>query len=133
LEYIASDRELISVHIPNNEMPKIFKNEKYHENLITSEDPISCLDEILNLPLKMKTLGSLFESYATSYPFEKDTAINEILAVGTTGRLLIHESFYLWFSGYYDLHKQTLKLMMKEEGTLPVTWRYFLAIMVHSY
>jgi hypothetical protein len=91
------------------------------------------LDEILEYPMKVKKKGSLFNNYKTSYPFEKDIAEKEFEWITNNyGKLMIYEAMFLWFSNYFPLYSQTFQALMCEEGTIPDTWRYYIAIMVRD-
>jgi hypothetical protein len=50
----------------------------------------------------------------------------------STGRLYFYEFFYLWFMDYFKLHKHTVTHLMVQDGILPLTWKYYIAIMAVS-
>jgi hypothetical protein len=109
-------------------MPKIF-NSFTHLNKLTS------LDEILNLPLRLKIVGNMFYGdHVSTYPFDKDIALQELeLLAEKNERILIYENFFFWFSEYFPLYTNTITKLMKDEGVIPIHWRYYIAIMVHIY
>jgi hypothetical protein len=89
------------------------------------------LDEILNFPLDVKPKGNLFDNYITSYPFEKEIAANELdWIIQHYGKIMIYETIFLWYSNYFPLYSHTFQVLMSEEGAIPLTWRYYIAIMV---
>jgi sestrin len=55
-----------------------------------------------------------------------------IFIANNRGSILVQENFFLWYSDYYRLYHKTLHSLMNEEGIMPVTWRYFIAIMAVS-
>jgi hypothetical protein len=50
----------------------------------------------------------------------------------SSGRMKLYEGFYLWFSEYYSLYETTINSLMSEDNYMPVTWKYYLAIMAVS-
>lgn len=47
----------------------------------------------------------------------------------TNGRLFHHERILCWFPKYLQLSMQTTELLMETEDVLPITWKYYIAIM----
>lgn len=93
------------------------------------------LEEILNLPLKMKNSGELLKPnlYTTSYPFDSSKGADELnIHITSSGSLLIYENFFFWYSGLIPLNHNTIEVIMNENGLIPIPWRYFIAIMAVS-
>jgi hypothetical protein len=87
----------------------------------------------LEYPIKVKKKGTLFKDYKTSYPFEAEIAEKEFDWVTKNyGKILIYENMFLWYSNYFPLYSQTFNVLMNEEGAIPETWRYYIAIMAVS-
>jgi len=106
----------------------IFNPENYFEKVKKME-----IDEILSMPRKLKPLGKLFENYNTSYPFDRSTAWKELAELSFSyGRILIYENFFFWYSGIIPKYNTSLYVLMEEEGNVPVTWRYYIALMAVS-
>jgi hypothetical protein len=81
----------------------------------------------------MKPFGKLFEDYTTSYPFERTKAYKELNELSYSyGRILIYENFFFWFSEIIPKYINSLYVIMEEEGNVPITWRYYIAIMAVS-
>lgn len=126
IEYNCADSELVSLLLPNKDVPQIFsKDINYIKNTKNYE-----LEQILNIPLELKPLGNLFYSYTTTYPFDREKALEDLKRIAySKGFLLIHENFFFWFGGYIPFYESTLSICMESEGILPVPWRYYIAIM----
>jgi hypothetical protein len=45
------------------------------------------------------------------------------------GRLFIYEHYFTWFNEYFNYYMKTINLLIKDEGYIPLTWRYYIAIM----
>lgn len=85
------------------------------------------------MPRKLKPLGKLFEDYTTSYPFDRNTTFKELKELCYSyGRILIYENFFFWYSGIIPKYVNSLFVIMEEEGNVPVTWRYYIAMMAVS-
>ena len=49
-----------------------------------------------------------------------------------TGRILTLEKFFVYFPDFFKYHYETLDVLMKDNnGSLHITWRYYIAIMVY--
>jgi hypothetical protein len=106
----------------------IFAPENYYERVKILE-----IDEILSIPRKFKPFGKLLEDYTTSYPFDRNTAYKELNELSYSyGRILIYENFFFWYSGIIPKYVNSLYVIMEEEGNIPVTWRYYIAMMAVS-
>ncbi len=128
IEYDCSDWELIDFIIELDWLPEIFKRENFY-----SEYKTLPIDKILETKLEYKPLGGLFDKYTTSYPFSQEKANKELKILSErSGRLLIYEAFFLWFSDYVPHYVKSLEVLMDEEGLLPFDWRYFIALMAVS-
>ena len=44
----------------------------------------------------------------------------------------IYEGFFLWFSEYYHLYNKSIETIMSDDNYIPITWKYYLAIMAIS-
>ena len=65
------------------------------------------------------------------YPVKKEKALNILKKIcRERGRIFIHEKLFLKFPEYLELNNNTYKFLMLKEGYLPLTWRFYLAIMV---
>jgi hypothetical protein len=123
LEYVCPDHYIINNIITPECYPNVLKDELYECDM--------SLKDILNYPLELKSKGILFENYTTTYPFDRDKASSELDWIRHNfGKLMIYESYFLWYSDYFLLYSNTFQILMNEEGTLPLEWRYFIAIMV---
>jgi hypothetical protein len=118
----------VELIIPVKESPLIFSSENYYDKVKALE-----IDEILSMQLKQKQLGKLFENYITSYPFDRNLAKKELNELSCSyGRVLIYENFFFWYSGITPKYINSLHAIMEEEGNVPVTWRYYIAMMAVS-
>jgi hypothetical protein len=45
------------------------------------------------------------------------------------GRLFLYEHYLSWFKDYFNHYMRTTYLLLHEEGFIPLTWRYYIAIM----
>ncbi len=128
-EYDCKDFDMLQFIIDSEWLPQVFSRD--NESPLHFEENISLqIDKVLNMKLEWKKLGSLFDSYVTSYPFSANKAREELKLL--SGRILVFENFFLWFSDYIPLYKKTLDVLMNEEGYFPIDWRYFIAIMAVS-
>lgn len=85
------------------------------------------------MQLKQKQPGKLFENYITSYPFDRNLARKELNEISYSyGRILIYENFFFWYSGIIPKYINSLYVIMEEEGNVPITWRYYIAMMAVS-
>jgi hypothetical protein len=80
----------------------------------------------------LKETDSLFVDYTSSYPFNKKNALKGFQAISSKGSMLLYEGFFLWFSEYYSLYSSTVRHFMGNNKYLPITWKYYLAIMAVS-
>ena len=81
-----------------------------------------------------KLLDSFFTEYScSSYPFSKDTSLKMIKNMEMFGKIKLHELFLFWFPDHYFIYQQTFEhLLSPSKGFIPVTWKYYLAIMAAS-
>jgi hypothetical protein len=128
-EYDCTDFDLLQFIIDSEWLPQVFSREN-ESHLLFEENISHQYDKVFNMKLEWKKLGSLFDSYVTSYPFSANKAREELKLL--SGRILVYENFFLWFSDYIPLYKKTLEVLMNEEGLIPLDWRYFIAIMAVS-
>jgi hypothetical protein len=106
----------------------IFTPENYYEKVKKLD-----IDEILSMPRKLKPLGKVFDNYTTTYPFDRSSAWKELTEMSFSyGRILIYENFLFWYSGIIPKYISSLYVLMEEEGNVPVTWRYYIAMMAVS-
>jgi hypothetical protein len=64
--------------------------------------------------------------------YNSSNGINEIMGYISErkGRLFIYEHYFTWFNEYYSYYMTTLNnLLNTEEGYIPLSWRYYIAIM----
>jgi hypothetical protein len=63
--------------------------------------------------------------------YNTSTGIEDILAkiLERKGRLYICEHYITWFKEYFNHYIKTMFFLIHEEGYIPLTWRYYIAIM----
>jgi hypothetical protein len=59
--------------------------------------------------------------------FGMDEIIGYIAA--RKGRLFVYEHYFTWFNEYFNYYMKTINLLITNEGYIPLTWRYYIAIM----
>jgi hypothetical protein len=120
---MCPDHHIIKTIITPDCYSNVLKDELYECDM--------SLEEILNQPLIFKNTGMLYDGYTTTYPFEREKARNELEWIRYNfGKLMIYESYFLWYSDYFPLYSNTFQVLMNKEGALPIEWRYYIAIMV---
>lgn len=126
INIIPPESRFLSFIFPSKDLPKIFSKKTY--NIPNS------LEELLNENIELKEEGDLFLFYKPVYPFNKDK-IKEILILNriNRGKLYLLENLCFLFPEYLEMNYSTFGTLMCEEGYLPISWRYFLAIMVFIY
>ncbi len=74
-------------------------------------------------------MSSYFDEYA-----KESIDLQALLdkAFLTNGRLFHHDRILCWFPKYLQLTKQTNELLMENKDVLPITWKYYIAIMAVS-
>lgn len=50
----------------------------------------------------------------------------------TSGRLSHHERVLCWFPRYLSYFEQSIEILMHNDEILPITWKYYIAIMAVS-
>ncbi len=106
--------------LPQKDYPAIFKKEIYQKSEADQEK-------------EMKNTSDLFSTYESDYPYNSNTTHVTLKKISDNlGRVKMHEGFFFWFSGYYDLYENTIETLMNEDELIPVTWKYYLAIMAVS-
>jgi hypothetical protein len=106
--------------------PKIFEKKIY---------PYIRIEEILKNPEEknLKDTDELFTTYESQYPYSKDTSYEALIKISSkNGRMRLYEGFFLWFSEYYDLYDKAKNVLMSKEDYMPLTWKYYIAIMAVS-
>ena len=48
------------------------------------------------------------------------------------GHAYLHEHFFLWFEDYFKNYLHTMETLMSQDGFIPITWRYYIALMAAS-
>lgn len=110
----------------NKEYPKIFEKKIY---------PNIRIEEILNKPQEknLKETGELFTIYESQYPYNRNTSFDTLIKISSeNGRLKLYEGFFIWFSEYYELYDKAQSVLMSKEDYMPLTWKYYIAIMAVS-
>jgi len=81
-----------------------------------------------------KRIGDLFTDYKSFYPYDKNKALVTLNIIAQEeGRLMLYESFFLIFNEYYNLLRaNTLDILMNEDNYIPISWKYYIAIMAVS-
>jgi hypothetical protein len=109
-------------------MPQIYQHQE--SSKLRSFDS---LYQILEEDKILKSTGQLFTEYKSSYPFNSEVSLNALKSIAAeNGRLQLYEGFYLWFSDYYSYYSSTINALMCDNDCIPVTWKYYLAIMAVS-
>ncbi len=82
---------------------------------------------------ELKETDELFTIYESQYPYNPKNSYNSLLKLSTNnGRMKIYEGFFLWFSEYFNLYEKSLEVLMSKEDYMPITWKYYIAIMAVS-
>jgi hypothetical protein len=82
---------------------------------------------------ELKETSDLFLTYESQYPFSKESSLEALNKMaGVYGRMKLYEGFFLLFSDYYFLYEKSLIVLMSQEDYMPITWKYYLAIMAVS-
>ncbi len=101
----------------------------------TEVDPHSEKRVSTSLDTKIqKRIGDLFTDYKSFYPYDKNKALITLDRIAQQeGRLMLYESFFLIFNEYYNLLRvNTLDILMNEDNYIPISWKYYIAIMAVS-
>jgi hypothetical protein len=81
--------------------------------------------------LQMKEYGELIKNYKSIYKVDSEKIIKGITDIGSNfGRLLIHESFLLWFPDYFIRYCNTIDTLFYKDEFIPINWRFYIALMV---
>jgi hypothetical protein len=87
----------------------------------------------LHIPVKeIKEVNDFFTNYESYYPFDRDKSMNTFKKIVSEGRMKMYEGFFLWFSDYHSLYENTFDILMNEDNYIPITWKYYIAIMAVS-
>lgn len=90
------------------------------------------LEEICKEKHVLKEIGEL-ATEKSKYKIDKDKAVRMIKKIASErGRLLHHEKILLLFPDYFEIYYKSLNVIMNENGYLPITHRYYIAIMASS-
>jgi hypothetical protein len=118
------EKQIIDLTVPFSDLPQLF--DAYEGEL----DP--SLKDLLNFPLNYKKFSSILNGdYKTTYPYYFETAIEEFKSLAKhQASIIVHEAFFLQFSGLITAYLKTLDVILEQEGTIPLDWRYYIAIMV---
>lgn len=118
---------MISTIFPKNCYPKIFE--------ITSHNNYNySLNELIKMKTEKKTKNDQFiNEYKSSYPFCKETSIKMINKIQEKGKIKLFELFLFWFPEQYFFSQEIFdNLLSPKKGFIPITWKYYLAIMAAS-
>jgi len=96
---------------------------------------IKILDEELYKPkveqiIFQSTIIQQTSMYNNNENIEK-SYINSILTQ-RQGKFYIFEHYFIWFKDYFQHYLKTVYTLFKDDEFLPVTWRYYIAIMAAS-
>jgi len=82
----------------------------------------------------LKEKGDIFNNFVSFYPYNKEKALELVQKIGEEdGRIKFYESFFLMFNEYYHLLRaNTLDILMNEDNYIPLTWKFYIAIMAVS-
>jgi hypothetical protein len=82
----------------------------------------------------LKEKGDIFTNFASFYPYDKEKALQSVEKIGNEeGRIKLYESFFLMFNEYYHLlQANTFNILMNEDNYIPLTWKFYIAIMAVS-
>jgi len=111
-------------------LTSIFEYKDYPEIFKNLESNKKTLQEIMELSNEMKPLDDFFNSYQTSYPFEKEKALDCIDCIQASEKIQFHEIFLFWFPEFYSLYKTTFEVLLNpNKACIPITWKYYIGIM----
>jgi len=105
-----------------DDIPRLFSDtEIYHlKDFINSDRKI-----------EMKTDGHFFiNNKKYNDEFIELSKKNLVLTSSDFGRIVLHEWFYFFFPKYLEIYINTMNVIMIKDEFVPVTWRYYIAIMV---
>ncbi len=123
INIIPPESRFLNFIFSSKDLPRIFSKKTY--NIPDS------LDELLNENVELKEEGDLFSFYKPVYPLNKQK-LKEILVFNriNRGKLYLLENLSFLYPDYLEMNYSTFGTLMCEEGFLPITWRFYLAIMV---
>lgn len=88
---------------------------------------------MISKPNERKQIDEAFLNDTSNYPSNSLNTNKYITdAIKTRGRILLHETFFIWFADYFPLYKNTISILLNDDVLLPITWKYYLAIMAAS-
>jgi hypothetical protein len=90
------------------------------------------IDEILNLDLRVVGFNSSIIKHKSMYNKEEINSEYILKLCKIMTKVHIYEHFFLWFEDYLKIYFKTMDILMVEDGFIPKTWRYYIAIMAAS-
>ena len=118
-----NENQLVNNILSPNDILRLFSNKLY----FTSSD----LNSILKDSIEIKEKGSFFHFFKTIYPFQKEKAFDLLKTLAfSRGNIFLFESLIILIPDYLEKSNKTFNSLMFDEGYLPLTWRFYIAIMV---
>jgi hypothetical protein len=128
----ATEHENFKWILEPKECPTIFKElqKEQFENLNFDDLILEKLEKNRDLDEKNNDLKNSFENYFNSKNKEQNSNSRKEFFIGRTLSL---EKSFLYFPELFKYYHDTLEvLMMDNNGSLPIAWRYYIAIMVNK-
>lgn len=114
-------------------MECIFDHKDYPRIFVDKLYTVENLPKLIDKEKELKEIDELFLNHKSSYPYNPEESLNALKTANESyGGLKLYEGFFLWFSEYYCLYDNTVRILMTDNCVIPVTWKYYLAIMAVS-
>ncbi len=101
-----------------------------NENLDKNID--KTIDEILNLDLSLIGFNSSIIRHKSMYNKQQINSEYILKLSKIMTKVHMYEHFFLWFEDYLKIYFKTMDILMMDDGFIPKTWRYYIAIMAAS-
>jgi hypothetical protein len=87
------------------------------------------LDTFIDRQMSIEYFNSTIVNLKSMY--NNTEGIEDIIAhiSGKKGRFFIWEHFLSWFKEYFHHYIKSMYILIDDEGYIPLTWRYYIAIM----
>lgn len=81
--------------------------------------------------LELKTYGDYITNKSQFDNYDMELLLKNITSNSNAfGRILLHEWFFFYFPEYLEYYNKTINTIMIQDEFIPVTWRFYIAIMV---
>jgi hypothetical protein len=90
------------------------------------------IEEILILDLSVVGFNSSIIKHKSMYNKEEINSEYILKLSKIMTKVHMYEHFFLWFEDYLKIYFKTMDMLMVEDGFIPKTWRYYIAIMAAS-